>query len=369
MAYIIIDEQHRFGVEQRLNLINKAARPDVLVMTATPIPRSLALTMFGDMAISKLRGKPKNRSPIITSIMSINKIDKVIEAINKKINCGEKVYWICPLIDQNDESEAGLRHRELGLSNYEEPPLRHCEGAQQPWQSPEAGVMLHEIAASPQGATRNDGDNLTRLPRYASNDEDRARNDGFDLSDVTTRYASLENAFKDKIAIMHGKMKQEQNDYVMQQFRNGEIYILISTTVIEVGIDVHDATLIIIEDAQQFGLAQLHQLRGRVGRGNMQSYCIMLYNPKRLSAVAKKRFEVMKESNDGFYIAEQDLILRGGGEVLGTRQSGEPKFFFADITRDLSILVKANNLSKNYQDSEFTSFQIKLFTKEQSSVI
>jgi ATP-dependent DNA helicase RecG len=326
LAYIIIDEQHRFGVEQRLNLINKASHPDVLVMTATPIPRSLALTMFGDMAISKLKSKPKNRLPITTKVISIHKIDKVIEAINKKINCGEKIYWICPLIDQNDQFENAESDYEKQSLN-EDPRLSHSELS----------------AATPNKSTS--------------------------LSDVTNRYEELAGVFKGKVAIMHGKMKQEEKDHVMQQFRNGEIYLLISTTVIEVGIDVPDATLIIIEDAQQFGLAQLHQLRGRVGRGNIKSYCIMLYNPKRLSLLAKKRFEVMKESNDGFYIAEQDLLLRGSGEVLGTKQSGEPKFFFADLTRDLEALIKAHNLSQDYQLSDFTSFQIKLFTKEQNSVI
>jgi len=302
LAYIVIDEQQRFGVEQRLNLINKASHPDVLVMTATPIPRSLAITMFGDMAISKLKSKPQNRLPIVTSIVSINKIDKVIEAVSKKINSGEKVYWVCPLIDQKD--------KDLEITDQ----------------------------------------------------------DGI-LSDITTRYNAIEPIFSNKVGIIHGKMKNEQKDSVMQQFRDGVILILIATTVIEVGIDVSDATLIIIEDAQKFGLAQLHQLRGRVGRGSLQSYCIMLYNPKRLSNVARKRFEIMRESNDGFYIAEQDLILRGSGEILGTRQSGEPKFFFANITEDLQILIKANNLAKNHKYSDFSYFQIRLFARNSDDMV
>ncbi|WP_425363324.1 ATP-dependent DNA helicase RecG [Candidatus Tisiphia endosymbiont of Hybos culiciformis] len=298
LGYIVIDEQHKFGVQQRLDLINKASHPDVLVMTATPIPRSLTLTMFGDMDISKLTSKPKNRLPIITSILPKTKLNNVISVLDKKIRAGEKIYWICPLIDQNDEE-------------------------------------------------------LTT----------QAKNTG--MTDVNSRFITIETAYPNITAIIHGKMKNEPKDMIMQQFKNGNIKILVATTVIEVGIDVPDATLIVIENAEQFGLAQLHQIRGRVGRGMLQSHCILLYDPKKLSIFAKSRFEVMRNSNDGFYIAEQDLLLRGSGEILGTKQSGEIRFFFADLARDLDLLTKANKLAEESSNnhSEFSLLQAKLFAK------
>ncbi len=300
LGYIVIDEQHRFGVQQRLDLISKGINPDVLVMTATPIPRSLALTMFGDMTISKLQGKPKNRLPIATNTISINKIKHIIEAINKKLIAGERIYWICPLIEQDDKE-------------------------------------------------KTEEDSL--------------------LMDVMNRFNSIENIYKGCTGIIHGKMKNEQKDAVMKQFKGGEIKILVATTVIEVGIDVPEATLIIIENAERFGLAQLHQLRGRVGRGSLQSYCILLYNPKRLGKVGRGRFEIMKQTNDGFYIAEQDLKLRGSGEILGVKQSGEMDFFFADLARDYDLLLKANKFAEigTKGDAEFINFQIKLFAKSQIS--
>ncbi len=300
LGYIVIDEQHRFGVQQRLNLINKGVNPDVLVMTATPIPRSLALTMFGDMTISKLMGKPKNRLPIATNTMSVNKIEHIIEAINKKLVAGERVYWICPLIEQGEK------------------------------EVPEEDSLL---------------------------------------MDVMNRFNSIENIYQGYTGIIHGKMKNEQKDQIMKQFKEGEIKILVATTVIEVGIDVAEATLIVIENAEQFGLAQLHQLRGRVGRGSLQSYCILLYNPKRLGKVARGRFEIMKQTNDGFYIAEQDLKLRGSGEILGVKQSGEMEFFFADLAEDYDLLLKAHKFAEigSKGNLNFVNFQIKLFAKSQVS--
>jgi len=300
LGYIVIDEQHRFGVQQRLDLINKGTNPDVLVMTATPIPRSLALTMFGDMTISKLQGKPKNRLPIITNAMSTNKIEHIIEAINKKLVAGERIYWICPLIEQDDKE-------------------------------------------------KQEEDSL--------------------LMDVINRFNSIDNIYKDCVGIIHGKMKNEEKERIMKQFKDGEIKILVATTVIEVGIDVPEATLIIIENAERFGLAQLHQLRGRVGRGELQSYCILLFNPKRFGKIARSRFEIMKQTNDGFYIAEQDLKFRGSGEILGVKQSGEMDFFFADLGRDYDLLLKAHKVAKIEAkgNTEFVNFQIKLFAKSQIS--
>lgn len=308
LGYIIIDEQHRFGVEQRLELIKKASRPDVLVMTATPIPRSLTLTMFGDMSVSQLKTKPRNRLPIITSAISSEKRSEVITSLNKKLQIGEKIYWVCPLIDQSDE--------------------------------------ILKTVFSEQG------------------------NPDLSLfSDVSTRFTELDKAYPNQVAMIHGKMKATLKDQVMQEFKNGKVRILVATTVIEVGIDVPDSNLIIIENAEKFGLAQLHQLRGRVGRGSKQSYCLLMYNQKKLSKFARERLKIMRESNDGFYIAEQDLILRGGGEILGTKQSGEPVFFFADLTRDLKILLHANNLAKSLEINKFIDFQVTLFARNNQELI
>ncbi len=306
LGYIVIDEQHRFGVEQRLELIKKASNPDVLVMTATPIPRSLTLTMFGDMSVSKLKTKPRDRLPIITSIISNEKKSEIIKSLDKKLQIGEKIYWVCPLIDQSDET----------------------------------------------------------LNMIVDNDSDSTI-----FSDVTTCFAELNNVYPNQVLMLHGKMKSLVKDQIMQEFKESEASILVATTVIEVGIDVPDSNLIIIENAEKFGLAQLHQLRGRVGRGSKQSYCLLMYNPKRLSKMARERLKIMRESSDGFYIAEQDLILRGGGEILGTKQSGEPVFFFADLARDLKILVQADNLAKSLKNSCFIDFQIDLFAKNKRKLI
>ncbi len=282
-------------MQQRLDLINKASNPDVLVMSATPIPRSLTLTMFGDMSVSQLRNKPKNRLPIITSTFSTLKLNELIAVLDKKLKSKEKIYWICPLITPNDKE----------------------------------GIT---------GETSK-------------------------FMDVNTRLATLESIYPNITAAIHGKIKNEQKDIIMQKFKDDDIHILVATTVIEVGINVASATLVIIENAEQFGLAQLHQIRGRVGRGNIQSHCILLYDPRRLSQIAKARFEIMKNSNDGFYIAEQDLLLRGSGEILGTKQSGEIRFFFADLARDTELLTEINKLTENITLSPFTSLQIKLFAK------
>ncbi|ABV75186.1 ATP-dependent DNA helicase RecG [Rickettsia akari str. Hartford] len=329
LGYIVIDEQHRFGVQQRLNLINKGLNPDVLVMTATPIPRSLALTMFGDMSISKLMGKPKNRLPIATNTMSVNKIEHIIESINKKLIAGERVYWICPLVEQSPSHDV-IPRLDPGIQKKIKKDWILCRSH---------GMTMEE----------EQEDSL--------------------LMDVINRFNSIENIYQGYTGIIHGKMKNEQKEQIMKQFKAGEIKILVATTVIEVGIDVPEATLIIIENAERFGLAQLHQLRGRVGRGSLQSYCILLYNPKRLGKVARGRFEIMKQTNDGFYIAEQDLKLRGSGEVLGVKQSGEMEFFFADLAEDYDLLLKAHKFAAicSKGNLNFINFQIRLFAKSQVS--
>lgn len=304
LGYVIIDEQHRFGVQQRLDLINKASHPDVLFMTATPIPRSLALTIYGDMSISQITQKPSNRLPIITTVTSINKKQDIINALSAKIAVNEKIYWVCPLIDQNDDS---LNEQDLNTEN-------------------ETSEQIKKIYA-----------------------------------DVSTRYREISQKYPDIVGVVHGKMKANEKDDIMQKFASGALSILVATTVIEVGINVPDATLIIIENAEKFGLAALHQLRGRVGRSNLQSYCIMLYNPKYLSNSARQRLNTIKNSNDGFYIAEQDLLMRGGGEILGTKQSGEPEFFFADLSKDTKLLLSANDLAKSALLNDFMLWQSKLF--------
>ncbi len=309
LGYVIIDEQHKFGVAQRLELINKASNPDVLVMTATPIPRSLTLTMFGDMDVSQIKTKPSNRLPIITSIVSSDKIDFLAASLDKKLQLGEKIYWVCPLVDNEDSLISDRKN-----------------------------------------------DDANNVLQNGNNNQRK-------LSNVASRFEYLEQIYPGKVSMIHGKLKGSIKDKIMQEFKDSDKNILVATTVIEVGIDVPKASLIIIEDAQQFGLAQAHQLRGRVGRSNLQSHCILMYNPKRLSNMAKQRLQIMRRSDDGFYIAEQDLLLRGGGEILGTRQSGEPVFFFADIARDSQALVDANKLAKNLNFDDFLDFQINLFSK------
>lgn len=283
LGYIIIDEQHKFGVEQRLELLRKAEKPDLLIMTATPIPRSLTMTLFGDMAVSRLMQKPTSRPAITTIVKHSSKISEVIDALNRKIEQDEKIYWVCPLIESLKE-------------------------------------------------------------------EENKKN----MTDVTSRFAELHKYFGDKVGLIHGKMSAEEKDNAMQEFKGGHLSILVATTVIEVGIDVPEATLIIIENAQLYGLAQLHQLRGRVGRGDKPSFCILLYNFA--SNIGKERLNIMKSSNDGFYISEKDLILRGGGEILGTKQSGQQDFKFANLAEDMNLLVSCNEkansmlLSNDYDD-------------------
>lgn len=276
LGYIVIDEQHKFGVMQRIELLNKAKHPDLLIMTATPIPRSLTMTLFGDMSVSQMLSKPTNRPEIATILKSSKKLPEVIDALHRKLSLHEKIYWVCPLIE---------------------------------------------------------------------NDQDTTDKSEFSIQDVTSRFDVLNQYFPGKVGLLHGKMSAEDKESTMQQFKFGSIDILVTTTVIEVGIDVPNATLMVIENAERFGLAQLHQLRGRVGRSDLPSHCILLY--EYLAGMVKQRLEVMRSSTDGFYIAEQDLVLRGGGEILGTKQSGEVEFYFADLARDMAMLVECKKASEN----------------------
>jgi ATP-dependent DNA helicase RecG len=289
LAIAVIDEQHRFGVMQRMKLVEKGPKVDVLLMTATPIPRSLMMTFYGDMDISILNEKPKNRLAIDTRVISQNKDQEILQAIARAVKNGEKIYWICPLISSSDEEE--ISRKSLVVSR--------------------------------------------------KSDEEEIRADD-DLSNVTARFEEFQKLFgEEKVDLIHGKMKEKEKDKIMNNFISGASQILVATTVIEVGIDVSDATIIVIENPEQFGLSQLHQLRGRVGRGEKQSYCILLYG-KKLGMNSKTRLAIMKNSNDGFFIAEEDLKLRGQGEMAGKRQSGLPEYKIADLNCDLDLLQIAN---------------------------
>jgi ATP-dependent DNA helicase RecG len=287
LALIVIDEQHRFGVIQRIKLVEKGNQADVLLMSATPIPRSLMMTFYGDMKISVLNEKPQNRIKIDTRVISQNKEKEVVQAICRAIKSGEKIYWICPLIDEQE-----------------------------------------------------------------LNEEDMAEKN--DLGNVSARYEQFCKEFgQEKVGLIHGKMKEKEKEQIMTKFAQEEMQILVATTVIEVGIDVADATIIIIENCENFGLSQLHQLRGRVGRGDKKSYCILLYG-KKLGNNGKKRLAIMKDSNDGFFIAEEDLKIRGGGKKLGTKQSGLPEYKIANLNYDLDLLNIANRYSKYLLESSKT---------------
>jgi ATP-dependent DNA helicase RecG len=267
LGYVVIDEQHRFGVNQRLSLSAKGNLCDVLVMTATPIPRSLLLTAYGDMDYSKIGELPKGRQQAKTVVMNSNKLPDVILALQRKISEGTRAYWVCPLVEESEKS---------------------------------------------------------------------------DLAAVTERYKTLQQYFGDKVGLVHGKMKESEKDAAMEEFKQGKKSLLIATTVIEVGVNVPEATIIIIEHAERFGLSQLHQLRGRIKRGYEAGTCILLYSYP-LSATARERLNVMKQTEDGFYIAEKDLELRGGGEILGTRQSGFTEFKLADMSYHQDLLIKVRD--------------------------
>lgn len=263
LGLAVIDEQHRFGVMQRLKLVEKNDDVDLLLMSATPIPRSLMMALYGDMDISVLNEKPKNRQEILTLVMSEEKILGAYESLQRALSRGEKIYWICPAIDEENEME---------------------------------------------------------------------------LASVKTRFSELVKVFgAENVGLLHGKMNDKEKEKVMREFAHEHLKILVSTTVIEVGIDVPDATIILIENAQAFGLSQLHQLRGRVGRSDKKSFCILLYG-KKTGANGRARLNILRQSNDGFFIAEEDLKMRGSGDLIGTAQSGFPEFRIADLQFDCDLL-------------------------------
>jgi ATP-dependent DNA helicase RecG len=284
LAFVVIDEQHRFGVEQRLALSQKGRNTHILTMTATPIPRTLMMANYGEMDVSFIREKPPDRQEINTKLICINRFEEVVQGIQRFLDKGQKIYWVCPLIEESET---------------------------------------------------------------------------LDLAAVTDRYEYLINRFPKRVGMIHGRIKSLEKEVIMDQFARGHIDILVTTTVIEVGVDVPLATLMIIEHAERFGLTQLHQLRGRVGRGSDASVCVLMY-AESIGAVAQRRLEIMRESNDGFLIAEEDLKLRGGGELLGTRQAGLPKYHFADFAIDdprakrlqQELLSDANQIAKEALDDD-----------------
>ncbi len=270
LGLTVVDEQHRFGVHQRLMLAAKGKGSDVLVMTATPIPRTLTLTAYGDMDVSRLDEKPPGRKPVDTRLIAIEHIEQMVDGIARQIKTGARAYWVCPLVEES------------------------------------------EI---------------------------------LDLAAAQERYEILQATFGARVGLVHGRLKADEKDEVMRKFANGELDILVATTVIEVGVNVPEATIMVIEHAERFGLSQLHQLRGRVGRGGDKSYCFLLYSGP-LGKTAKERLSTMRDTEDGFLIAETDLRLRGSGDVLGTRQSGDLAFRLALLPPHTELLEAARDDSR-----------------------
>ncbi|HEX7638946.1 MAG TPA: ATP-dependent DNA helicase RecG, partial [Burkholderiaceae bacterium] len=288
LGLAVVDEQHRFGVQQRLALRRKLAlaglEPHLLMMTATPIPRTLAMTYFADLDVSTIDELPPGRTPIVTRVFADVRRPDVVERIRDEIAAGRQVYWVCPLIEESEEAEN----------------------------------------ASAEHAGR--GEPIT-------------------LQNVTDTHAALAEALPGVgVGLLHGRMKAADKAQVMSRFKAGELPVLVATTVIEVGVDVPNASLMVIEHAERFGLAQLHQLRGRVGRGSAASVCVLLYSAQ-LSHTAKDRLRAMVETTDGFEIARRDLEIRGPGEFMGARQSGDQLLRFADLQEDAPLLAHVRRVA------------------------
>ena len=275
LSLVVIDEQHRFGVEQRLSLVNKGNNADLLIMSATPIPRSLSLAIYGDMEVTQITEKPKSRIPIKTSVLPKSKIDETSLSLTKILKDNGKIYWVCPLVSESENQDA------------------------------------------PSNKTS-----------------------------VELRMEKLSKIYPGIVGMIHGQLENNLKQETLNKFAQGEYKILVATTVIEVGVDVPDATVIIIENAESFGLSQLHQLRGRVGRGDKPSNCILFYAPP-ISNTSWQRLKIIKETDNGFILAEEDLKLRGGGDIIGTKQSGLPNFRTADLVAHHQLIAEASLEAKN----------------------
>jgi ATP-dependent DNA helicase RecG len=289
LGLVVIDEQHRFGVMQRAELRARGLNPDVLVMTATPIPRSLAMTVYGDLDVSVIDELPPGRTPIETMVFGEDQRQEVKRLISREVKAGRQVYVVYPLVEESEK---------------------------------------------------------------------------MDLKDATRRYEYLRDTVFPRLSVglLHGKMKAAEKEQVMSAFVAGEIKILVSTTVIEVGVDVPNASVMIVEHAERFGLSQLHQLRGRVGRGAEKSYCVLLTSDKK-TVIAEERLGIMAKTSNGFLIAEKDLSLRGPGELLGTKQSGLPEFRIGNIVRDQELLEQAKHEAEFYLNKEKSAVTAKMIER------
>ena len=300
LAYVIIDEQLRFGVQQRLYLAEKGINTNILLMSATPIPRTLALAQYGEIEQVILKEKPAFQKPIITKVSNIDKIKDIEILLKKKISNVSQVYWICPLVEASETQK---------------------------------------------------------------------------YKDVETRFKSLKNIFGSEVEMLHGKIKSDQKERIIQNFQKGNIKILVATTVVEVGIDNKNADYIVIENAEKFGLSQLHQLRGRVGRGNNQGYCFALYG-KDLPDNTINRLKIFKENLDGFKLSEKDLEIRGTGDILGYRQSGDSLFKFVNVYHDQELIIDALQYvkklieKKEYENEKFKKdiYKLLMFFKQQEAI-
>ena len=300
LAYVIIDEQHRFGVQQRLYLAEKGINTNILLMSATPIPRTLALAQYGEIEQVILKEKPAFQKPIITKVSNIDKIKDIEILLKKKISNVSQVYWICPLVEASETQK---------------------------------------------------------------------------YKDVETRFKSLKKIFGSEVEMLHGKIKSDQKERIIQNFQKGNIKILVATTVVEVGIDNKNADYIVIENAEKFGLSQLHQLRGRVGRGNNQGYCFALYG-KDLPDNTINRLKIFKENLDGFKLSEKDLEIRGTGDILGYRQSGDSLFKFVNVYHDQELIIDALQYvkklieKKEYENEKFKKdiYKLLMFFKQQEAI-
>jgi ATP-dependent DNA helicase RecG len=267
LQLVVIDEQHRFGVAERQRLQAKGEATHLLAMSATPIPRTLELTVFGDLDVSRIDEKPPGRTPVATRAAPMNRLDEVVARLREAAGSGAQAFWICPLVSESEDS---------------------------------------------------------------------------DLAAAEKRAAALREAIGPGVGLVHGRLAAAEKDAVMADFADGRLSVLVATTVVEVGVNVPNATIMVIEQAERFGLAQLHQLRGRVGRGKRESACVLLYDPP-LSEVAQQRLDILRRTDDGFAIAERDLELRGGGDALGLRQSGFPAYVFADPFAHRDLIAAAGD--------------------------